>query len=270
VRGLSQLLDADERLLAAVERPAGETSGLSLFGWRPGRERRDGRAALLLLTDRQLIWLVDHFAPDRYLLDWGVDAELICLEALVDARLAQQASAESVGGAVLLSVETRGGISRFRLPRELLSETDALLARLRGFLPSDSAIRRRYAIAAEPLDVAPYEPYRQADEARAALDSLAGSIAEPTLAELYAPRREGVRQPTALVLTACEVIQASGEQRSRVPLVDLRSIGATLSPLVGRMTVRGPVTEIQVTYPAPLAAVGGAFIRALRRAWANR
>ncbi len=59
VRGLEHILDADERILYWVERPmAGDLGVVERL-----RRQVERRAALLVLTDRQLLWLVDHAKP---------------------------------------------------------------------------------------------------------------------------------------------------------------------------------------------------------------
>ena len=70
LRGLDGLLDEDERLVYAIERP--EIHDQGLLSRLRGEDRR---AALVALTDRQLIRAVDHAQPDRFRSDWGVDLE---------------------------------------------------------------------------------------------------------------------------------------------------------------------------------------------------
>lgn len=255
VRGLRGLLDDDERILASVERPPDARRGL--FDWRRGKDRRAG---LLVLTDRQLLWMVDHLPPDRYLFDWGVDAQLLPLEALSGARL-------EIDHAARLTVTTAGGGVAFPMPVEQEAELRAMLAHIELFLPTP-ALRRQYAIEVAELDYTRWAPFGQADEARDRLDALRTSTPGGSAA-FFAPRREGVKHSVAMLLAPGEItLEVDGAQR-RLALRCLRSISLTLSPLVGRVELAASERTERFSYPAPLSAQATGFIRQLRRTWAN-
>lgn len=255
VRGLRDLLDPDERLLASVERRPEEAAGV--LDWRPGRERR---SALLVLTDRQLIWLVDHLPPDRYLFDWGVDAELLPLESLLTATLARERTPALVLG-------TAGGQMELPMSADLAPELDGILTHLARFLPGP-ALRRHYLLESLDVNAEALEPFKQADEAAQRIAAL-GQTVPDGVATFFAPRREHVKQSVVVVLTPAEIaLEADGRVR-RLRLRCLRSVALALSPLIGRVELRGADGDAQFSYPASLATSATAFTRQLRRAWAN-
>jgi hypothetical protein len=272
VRGLAGLLDPDERILASVERPP--ESGGGLLGWR---RQRDRRAALLLLTDRQVLWLVDHVPPSRYLLDWGVDAELLPIERLHDLRLefGPEARRERSG----LLVRTDAGETAFPLPADVEPEARALGQVLERFLPREGAgaVRRRYAVEPVPFDPEPAQRFGQGDEAVGRVAALAATAASAPIAAFYAPRRERVRQSVAVLVTAREVLAdvaaagRGGREAAvvRIPLERLRLMSLALSPLVGRVELHAGGAPLRFTYPSPISESAMRFVRMLRRTWAN-
>ena len=268
IRGLEGLLDDDERLLYAIERPPDSVRGGRLGRPRRGAERRAG---LLLLSDRQLIWMVDHLPPDRYLFDWGVDARLVALEALRAVRLSGQDVLD-------LHVQTRGGGTRFALPGELRAEAEVLRDLLLRFLPGDGTrtLVRRYAPSAIDFDAAPATLFRQAEDAAREVASMRERLApEQLLGAFYAPRREGAPHATTVGLTRTRfALLHAGEVRP-VALDLLDGIAITLSPLVGRVELSqsGAATgarTIAFSYPATTSAAAAGLLRLLRRAWADR
>lgn len=268
IRGLEGLLDDDERLLYAIERPPDAIRGGLLGLSRRGAERRAG---LLVLSDRQLIWMVDHMAPDRYLMDWGVDARLLAVEALQAVRL-------SGGDVVELQVQTRGGGASFPLPEELRPEAEVMRDLLARFIPPErtATMVRRYAPGAVDFDPAPAAPFRQQEEALQAVAALHERLApEPLLAAFYAPRREGTPEAAAVGLTATRfAVLVAGAFRT-VDLGFLGTISITLSPLIGRVELSQPAAAVAArsvvfSYPATTSTSATAFLRILRRAWADR
>ncbi len=272
VRGLAGLLDTDERILATLDRPA-ETGG-GILAWR---RQRDRRAALLLLTDRQVLWLVDHVAPSRYLLDWGVDAELLPIEPLRDLRL--RFGAEAGSAATGLLVRTDAGEAVFPLPADVEPEARALGAVLARFLPVEAAgaVRRRYPVEPQGLDPEPAQRFGQGDEALERVARLAATAGTPVLAAFYAPRRERVKQSVAIVVTEREILAGIGgrgrpgreDDVVRIPLGTLRLVRLAISPMLGRVELHGGGSPLRFTYPSPIAERATAFVRVLRRAWAN-
>jgi hypothetical protein len=287
IRGLEGLLDTDERILYAIERPP-DAIATGRFGLaRRGAERRAG---LLLLTDRQLIWMIDHMPPDRYLFDWGVDARLIALEALRGVH--------SSGREVLeLRVSTSGGPTTLALPSELHAEVDVMVDLLQRFVPTGGthALMRRYGPAAVDFDSAVAAAFGQVEEAERHVGALREHVApENLLAAFYAPRRETVRHDAAVGITTTRLVLLDGSGPHSIGLAALRDIAITLSPLVGRVTAagvpsgshgalqpaaadhghevrahRGDAHPLTFSYPAPASAAAATFIRILRKAWAD-
>ena len=256
VRGLEDLLDDDERVLYWIERPV--LMDVPLV--RRLRRRLDRRAALLVLTDRQLLWIVDHAQPDQYLSDWGVDVELLPVERMLEAACVRR------DGAVELRVGTSAGDRTYQLPAELEEEARVMGDLLAGFTPpaARSLPRRRYRLDSIAFDAEAAARFDQEPVARRGYETAAaeGIVS----AFLFSPRRPGQPWPAALILRPTLVELDRRDRRRRVHLADVVTIGLTLSALVCRLSV-GP--EIGLTYPAPLADRGAAFVRLARRALAN-
>ncbi len=256
LRGLEGLLDDGERVLYWVERPALTEIGV-LQRVRGGLDRR---AALLVLTDRQLLWIVDHAQPDRFLSDWGVDLELVPIERVTGVTCARDA------GSVALTVTTPAGSRTYVLPPEHEREVGVMRDLVARFTPggAGNSLRRRYPIDAIAFDPEPAGRFGQAADARALVDTARerGEI----LAALYSPRRPGQRRPAAIALASDSVELLTGARRQRADLASVPAIALTLSPLAGRMSF-GP--QLTLSYPAPLADQGVALVRLARKAMAN-
>ena len=263
LRGLRGLLDDDERILASIERPPVTNGGL--FGWRHARDRR---AALLILTDRQVLWLVDHVPPSRYLLDWGVDAELVPVERLRDLRMRFGADVPRTG----LDLATDAGEVHLALPADLEPQATDFATLLARFIPSDSdgTVLRRYPVRETAFDLEAVQRFGQADEAMLRVAALAQLAGADALATFYSPRRERVRRSVAVIVTVSEIlVDTSGAPTVRIPLHSLRLMALAMSPLVGRLELLFARGREAFTYPAPMATSTTAFVRTLRRAWAN-
>lgn len=263
VRGLEGILDDDERILAWVRRPPVAEAGLLDAIRRVGR-RLDRREAVLLLTDRQLVWVLDHAEPGQFLVEWGVDVELLALERLAQVRT------EKVGDGIRLVVETDvggpAGGRTYDLPVETAAEVDVLAALLERFTPDGAGSRpvRRYDLVGRPADLEEAERFRQREAASALLER-AGELGE-VLGFLFSPRRPGTREPSALAVFEWGAALIAADGIVRAPAADLAALGLTLSPLVGRLTLApGPT----LAYPAPFSGTGAAVTRLLRRVVAN-
>ena len=268
LRGLEGLLDDDERLLYWIERPL--VADVALL--RRLRGDTDRRAALLALTDRQLLWLVDHARPDRYLSDWGVDVELIPVERVRGAQTASERDH------VQLSVTSDAGARVYRLPAELDAEAEVMRELLSAFVPGGACNLplRRYEVTPIPFDAEPADRFGQGGEARRAYDTAAerGNV----IAALYSPARPGQPRPATLLLRSSAVELEDGDrpgERHRrshrdappaVPLDEVVTIRLTLSPMVGKISID---PGIRLAYPAPMSDHAAAFVRLARRALAN-
>lgn len=256
VRGLEGLLDPDERILYWIERPALLDSGLV----ERVRLRRDRRAALLLLTDRQLAWLVDHAAPDRYLFDWGVDVASIPNEQLVDIAVA------TPRGETSLVARTARGATEVRLPRELSREAAVFRDLASGFASRSSSLPRRL-YTTEPIvpDWETLGPFGAQDEARRIVAGLGGEV----LGMLASPRRPGQVRTEVLAVSGDSISVVSGTGTTRgVSINRMHGLEATFSTLRGRIATMGEV-RVAMTYPSTLGASAAPIIRLIRRLLAN-
>jgi len=251
-RALERLLDPNERVLYAIERPA--VPGARLF--ERSHRRRDRRAASLVLTDRQACWLVDHADPDRYLSDWGVDVESIAIETVVGIDIRRRS------GAVEIHIRTPIGATRATLPTEYAAEAEVFAALVRRFVAASgtTAVRRRYPVAECEPDWSRVEAFHQVDEAR----SLAARHEGPSLGLLFSPRRPGRREAALWVLAedGLRSISSGGIVLQRLDAV--HAIRLVLSPREGRVEVVG-VPGVALDFPAPFADDAAALVRSIRR-----
>jgi hypothetical protein len=256
-RALDGLLDSGERIHYSVRRPWRLDSGLA------DRLRRgDRRSGLLLLTDREILWLVDHSNPDSYLSDWGVDVELLPIESL------RRLSVESRRGEVRLAFEG-GGQLHVALPFELEAEGHAVATLAERFLPerNTSRLRRRYQT--EPIAFAEETAARfgRLEEGLEMLEA-ARREAGQVKAFLFSPRREGQRRSLGLWL-APDAIGLLGPKPARIPLASLTGVRMSLSPLSAAIAIRSAAGTIGFPYPGSLTVHGAAFVKLLRSMWAN-
>ena len=259
LRGLRSLLDHDERLLFAVGRPYRPPT------WRTMRGRsRGSREALLVLTDRQLIWLVDHADPDRYLFDWGIDADLIALEQLGGIELGPS------GGDLAIVVAARSGEALdLRLPGELRPEAETLVRLARRFI---CPVGGRLLIRTYPTAVVE-EPdwedlYHQGESVHRLRSGLVEAIGPEIAAFAYSPSRHGYRDPVAAAVTA-EHVGILGRASFSVPLDSIASVRVELSALACGLHVRTVDGSTGTAFPGPLADHIASVARVLRRSWAS-
>ena len=258
LRGLEGVLDPDERLHVSIQRPwrteAGVVSRLR------GEDRRSG---LLLLTDREVLWVTDHFNPDSFLSDWGVDVELLPVERLTAVRVDET----RVG--ISLVFEEPNGRLVVALPFELEREARKMASLAQRFLAHHNTMRLRRRYEAEPIefDEEAADRFGQLAYARTLRDAASAEAGE-LLAFLYSPRREGQRRQLGLWLSPSEV-GLVGHRRGRIPIGELAGAGMALSPLTARLSLRGRQSSIDFPYPGPLAVHSARSLRLLRRLWAN-
>ena len=259
LRGLDGLLDDDERLLYSVLRPWMPDAGI--LSRLRGEDRR---AALLALTDRQLIWAVDHMQPDAYLSDMGIDTEVIPVERITSVTSEHTGSAE-----VSLSVGTGPGRRIYVLPSELAEEVEVMAALAARFAPTGvgTVPRRVYSLAAAPFDEDWAARFGQSDLARSLFAR--ADVDEP-LAFIFSPRRDGQRHAMAVVLASDQVVIVGEDEARRIPLATACMLQSTISPLIGRFAIGLADRSHAITYPAPLRPMGMPFMRLARRALANQ
>jgi hypothetical protein len=258
LRGLEGMLDPDERLHYSIQRPWLKDPSLE-----ERVRRHDRRSGLLLLTDREVLWLVDHANPDSYLSDWGVDVELLPVEQLMGVRVQDDADA------LQLAFDTPGGRHTVAIPLELESDVRIFEALAARFVPDRNGrrLRRTYELKPVEFEEETADRFHQLPEARA-FQAEARRDAGELLAFLYSPRREGQRECLGLWLSRSEV-GLLGPRGQRLGVGDLTSASIALSPLTARIRLRAGNRILSFPYPGPLAVHGAAFLRLLRRAWAN-
>jgi hypothetical protein len=134
---VAELLFDDERILFYVERPPFRTAGR--LGPLSGRKEHE---ALLVLTDRMLLFMQDAIPPDITMVHWGYDARIVAAEQL------RGASIETSGAYFQLAMSfeaASGGQETLRIPfpeshREPIEE---LLPLVRAFGGNAGLLPRR-------------------------------------------------------------------------------------------------------------------------------
>ncbi len=252
VRGLRDLLDPDERILYSVERP-----GIAATGFLGRVSRQDRRSALLVLTDRQVAWLVDHADPDRYLSDWGIDAETIPIELVTAVQVVRS------GRWCRLVVATNGGHTEARLPVELSAEAAVAERLIARFIPAaDVRVpRRRYVVERRDIDWSRLDAFSGGTDVHA----LTGQLDDVACAWLIGPPRQGHPHAEACALTPDSIAFLTTRRRHDVPLSAIHAFRVALSPLVGRFEVVGSTGPGAMTFPAPFGDLAGAFVRSAGR-----
>jgi inorganic pyrophosphatase len=209
-----------ERILFFAARPP-FSPGSKLLS-RPGQRLHEG---LLVITDRQVMMMVDNLPPDSTLVQWGFIARTAAIERLTDVKLTQ----EGVSSQLEVSFGAEEGIEtqRFLFPRnyhDALSEAVALLER---FARTDGCRwpRRLYDTKVELSGRAltATSDDRQPDEAR--LQDLRHQVGEgeEVVAEATAEAVSGMAIGPALVLTDSRLILSPGaKKKGRSRIVEFR------------------------------------------------
>lgn len=221
---LERLLLDDERLLAFVQRPR-----LShRVGWLRMHQYR-ANAGLLLITDRQVLWLRDYFSPGASLFPEGFIARSISTERLTDLVLVPAGAATSALSLPLaddslpylrlvLIIGSGSGHEVYEVVFPARSESAEALERisaiLRTFVPLAGAQERR--LRRQPL-VEPWIP--QGDEVRR-LAGL-GGVVPGEVKQLLEQRLVAVLQATNEELLVAVTVPALEEYRSPARLVAL-------------------------------------------------
>ncbi len=255
VRALERLLDPDERVLYAVERPF---DAMARAWRRPAGA--DRRAAILVLTDRQVAWVVDHANPDRFLSDWGVDALCLPVERLL------RASATVSGHRAAVRLETSAGHSEHPFPAELTEEVRLLADLAERFAPGARTLlpRRCYRDQPDGIEWGRMGAFGEA----ATIRELVATVSAAPLAVLPSPARPGHRQARAWVLDADGVLSVGAGPVERLALADVHAVSLVLSTLEGRAELVGR-QSLRLDVPAPYVDLAAAFARALRRRLAS-
>jgi hypothetical protein len=219
-----------------------------------------------VLTDRQLLWIVDHLPPSRYLMDWGVDIDIVAVERIASVEV----TARRDHIALVIHTGTSSPPLVIEFPAELGREAHVVerLARRFTAAAAGPTPRRVYDVETVPLDVEAAERFGQGDIASEAVARLGAG--GPLAAVLFSPRRAGQAAAATLALRRDQLLlDRDGAPTTGTDLRDVSRIRLVLSPLVGRLEVVVGSGTFGLAYPAPIANVGTAFLRRLRRQWAN-
>jgi len=136
---VEELLLPDERILFFVERPSFVPAG----AWGVLR-RHKLRQGVLVITDRQVMVMLDSLPPDSTMVDWGYIAKASAVERLTGAWLDSRDSTCEIG----FAFDSAGGAERYAMTfpgehRQALQEAVTLLERFAGAAASTAA-RRLY------------------------------------------------------------------------------------------------------------------------------
>jgi len=224
-----------ERILFFAARPP-FSPGSKLLS-RPGQRLNEG---LLVITDRQVMMMIDNLPPDSTLVRWGFVARTSAIERLTDVKLTRA----GVSSQLEVSFSAEGGVESqtFLFPRnyhDALSEAVTVLGRF-VCLDGSRYLRRMYETEVELSGRAltATSDAKLPDEVR--LEELRHRLAEgeEVVAEATAQAMSGMAVGPALTLTDSRLILSPGAKkkgRSHVvefPIGRISSIQITQS-LVG-------------------------------------
>ncbi|HEY1349742.1 MAG TPA: hypothetical protein VGF67_08975 [Ktedonobacteraceae bacterium] len=283
-KSLGQILLDDERLLAFLERPLSQR--------RAGLRRYRAQAGLLLLTDRQVLWLRDFFSPGSATFPQGYIARSVPLERIVDVWLLPAGESGPDHGSCLqlhIKIESSKGCQDLEIAFPHNETCQQALRRivplLRAFVAQDASSERR--VRCLPI-VAAWFPYGEEARKLAALErivpveqrqrleqGLAEALqvtGEEVLALAAVPALEQYRSPAVLVAltrTAVHIfalpVPASGQGRSavlqvqRYPLAQISSVQLSYSLLSSDLRLSlpqadGTTRECLIPFHSPAVA----------------
>jgi inorganic pyrophosphatase len=263
---VEELLLSDERILFFVERPSFVPGG----AWGLLR-RQKLRQGLLVITDRQVMVMLDSLPPDSTMVHWGYVAKASAVERLAGVWLDSRDSTCEIG----FDLDSAGGVERYAMTfpgkhREALQEAVKLLERFAG-APESTAARRLY----DDKPSAGPSRYDEVGDLEAKYPHLRDLLArigdaEDVVATAAARPVEGRGLGPALALTASKLIVFDGGSHKDLqarcqeyPVAGISSVEITQSLLGCRFGVFTPAMEevdkmtLRYNYPdAP------AFLRA--------
>lgn len=244
----------DERILAAVHRPAFGTGG----PWSLLR-RRQLDEALLLLTDQQVVLLTDVRAPDGSLVDWGYLAR-----ATAPERVARVEVGEGDGLAWLeVLVDAAAGSERLRFPfpPEALPDLHALADRLAAFQPvaGERRLRRRPRFPAVDAAALPEQAGLDLSQLPTLERALAAASPGRLLVSAFAPPLPEERLPARLLAVTDEALWLVGPGAAprRIPIAAISSVELKHALAECWLRISLPhgltVEALQVRFPYPAA-----------------
>ncbi|HSP56130.1 MAG TPA: inorganic diphosphatase, partial [Dehalococcoidia bacterium] len=212
-RYVEQTLLPEERILFFAERPEFAPSGRIAF-FRSQKLRR----GLLIITDRQVMTMLDSLPPDSTMVDWGYLAKSTAVERITSAWVERRDSTAEI----TLSACALGGEERFTLafPGEQEKALADAADLLRGFVePGEAAPARTYVD--DPGLSEPELPFGELAARYPYLMDVTGG--DPVLAAAASRGAEGRGLGPALAVTPIEVRVFTGSRSTRRP-VEVRRI----------------------------------------------
>jgi hypothetical protein len=244
---MEELLLPDERILFFVERPSFVPGGA--WGFLRRQKLRQG---LLVITDRQVMAMLDSLPPDSTMVHWGYIAKATAVERLTGAWVDSRDSTCEIG----FALDSAGGVERYAMTfpeehREALEEAVNLLDRF-GRPLAPTAVRRLYDD--KPSAGLPRSDDEEVDlvarypHLRHLLDRIAG--AEKVVAAAAARPVEGRGLGPALALTASKLVLFPGGNQKDLqagcreyPVAGISSVEITQSLVGCRFEVFTPAAE---------------------------
>jgi inorganic pyrophosphatase len=219
---IARALLPDERILMFIHRPVTATRrGFAL-------RRTKLREGIFVLTDRQVLFMVDSLPPDSTLVHWGYIARVGAVERVAEIQVRHE------GQLVVLDVTfaaSRGAeTASFEFPSEFAEAVDEAAELLGGFVPSAGSrgVRRRYPREI-PADLPSLAEVRAQEQAPAWVRETLSD--EHVLAWAAAPADRG--QPPRLVVGEQSVVVEGADRgkdgRQRIPIGAVTTLGITLS-----------------------------------------
>jgi len=207
-----------ERILFFAARPS-FSPGSKLIS-RPGQRLNEG---LLVVTDRQVMMMIDNLPPDSTLVRWGFVARAGAVERLTGVRLTQ----EGVSCQLQVSFSAKEGVEShsFLFPRnyhDALSEAVTLLDRF-TCLDACRSPRRLYDTEVEVSGraLSATSDSQPLDESR--IEELMGHVGEgeEVIATATARAVSGMATGPALILSDSRLVLSPGaKKKGRSPVVD--------------------------------------------------
>ena len=244
---VEELLLPDERLLFFVQRPPFVPGG----AWGLLR-RQKLRQGLLVITDRQVMVMLDSLPPDSTMVAWGYIAKASAVERLTGAWLDSRDSTCEIG----FALDAAGGAERYTMtfPAEHAEALQEAVSLLEGFArpPTSTAARRLYndkpsagpaSDEGEETDVEAKYPHLRD------LLHRVGST-ENVLAAAAARPVEGRGLGPALALTPTKLVLSPGGSHKDLrtgcqeyPVASISSVELTQSLVACRFEVFVPTAE---------------------------
>jgi len=221
-RYVEQMLLPDERILFFAERPEFAPSGR--FALLRSQKLRHG---LLLITDRQVMTMLDSLPPDSTLVDWGYVAKATAVERISATWIERREGSTEVN----FVARARTGEERFALafPGDCEDVLRGAVELVQGFIePEGRAPARVYAAdGGFPGEkVSPEELGRKYPH----LSDLTDGIPRGALLAAAASRGpEGHGLGPALAVTAADLIVFEGSRTRRRPVEAMRTLISDVS-----------------------------------------